>query len=661
MATRQEAKQALIDRISNLASSATKVEDVNYLSKALKQIGSNPRYFDTSREKPTNELRLEEQASDTTTVHTLHNGIHREREETDTGYLADDREPLVQGATQKRINFQNDATLGNRPEFGIWAGHSDAHGAGCSYDSYLRPHDRTQFYSSGNTWRTTCEGGPATGTYSSHQKYCYGTINNTCYLNTGTRASSENTSNVWRIPSRTNAVGEVGHYRIKMGGKGIANCRMLDTGDQMRRENIECGTAQLDHRHAYLKMKGKILALREKWMPAEQQTYTGNQGWPTRETYDSPSSKDISYGWDAVNNQVQTFEPGFGSVGYHKKREEFIHINQISAGVSTMIGKVYRHVNRIRRLTLLEDVLKEENAVYFKFNYGTGFNSSGSDQIEPQKCQKITQTDDGSIFTTMLDPGTSTYALGRIDNTWLTKTNGVVQNLVIENAGSGYASAPTVTIANPNGSGSAAVATLSITGGRVTGFQITNGGSGYSLSKEDGYGHPTVTVDNTGTGGTGCVIKSCIMVTADFSNVATLPTHGTIYGHGTNSYVGQMIVMSRDRSKTVHFAPYYGYGCGIVSYIIDRKTNSWSKGYFNTDTDDGCQVIAFREGQFIFFRGVNWAGPGDHQAYLYYEQAQPTIDATNKNEHQGWKSDNVGQRLDSWIAATNYPTAVPIW
>ena len=661
MATKQEAKQALIDRVNSLTNTITTIEEANFLSKALKQIGTNPRYFDTSREIPRGNLRNEEQASDTTSVSSIHNGIHRERETTHTSFMANNREPGVQNSTVERVNFQNDATLGNRPEFGIWANHSDAHGCGTSFDAYLRPHDRKMYYSSGSHWQGGSEATPATGTYSSHQKHQFGTFNNNCYMQCQTAASHDNTNQIYEIPSRTSNVGEVGHYRIKMHAAGLGHCRMHESGNQMRRENLDCGTAMLDHKHSYMKLNGKILSLREKWMPPEYQSWTSNQGWQARETTDSPSSLDIHYGYDGTNAQAQAFERAHGTVSYNKTRQEVVHFSQVASGVPGMIGKCYRHVDRIRRLTILDHVLRDENAVYFKFNYGTGFNPGATDQIEPQKCAKITLTDDGSIFSTMYNTGSSTYALGKVNSSWLTKTNGFIQDLVITDVGTGYQSPPTITIASPNGTGTQATGTLTIDSstGRVNGITITNVGSGYSLAKEDGYGHPTVTVDDTGTSGSGCKIVSCVCVTADWDNISTLPTHGTIYGRGT-TLVGQQIMMSKDRSKSLHFAPYYGFGCGIVSFIIDRDTNSWAPGYYNTDTDYGCQPVPFREKQFIFGVNRNWGdGAENNQAWLYYEEAQPTIDANDNNKNTGWKSDNVGRHLESGVGATNHPAFIP--
>ena len=76
-----------------------------------------------------------------------------------------------------------------------------------------------------------------------------------------------------------------------------------------------------------------------------------------------------------------------------------------------------------------------------------------------------------------------------------TLTSGVVTNITISDGGSGYTSAPTVTIANAPAGGTRATATATIASGIVTGIDITNGGAGYTSA-------PTVTIANAPAGGT---------------------------------------------------------------------------------------------------------------------------------------------------------------
>ena len=73
--------------------------------------------------------------------------------------------------------------------------------------------------------------------------------------------------------------------------------------------------------------------------------------------------------------------------------------------------------------------------------------------------------------------------------------SGVVRDIVIDDAGSGYVTAPGITISAPGGSGTTATATCTITNGQVATITITNRGSGY-------FTQPTVTFTAPPTGGT---------------------------------------------------------------------------------------------------------------------------------------------------------------
>jgi hypothetical protein len=75
------------------------------------------------------------------------------------------------------------------------------------------------------------------------------------------------------------------------------------------------------------------------------------------------------------------------------------------------------------------------------------------------------------------------------------QTNGPISGAIITNPGSGYTSAPTVTITGGGGSGATATATIS--SGMVTGITITNGGSNYAPYT----GAPAVPTSITFSGG----------------------------------------------------------------------------------------------------------------------------------------------------------------
>lgn len=100
----------------------------------------------------------------------------------------------------------------------------------------------------------------------------------------------------------------------------------------------------------------------------------------------------------------------------------------------------------------------------------------------------------------------------------------VVSRVAIVNAGSGYTSAPTVTISAPS-SGTTATATATISGGKVTAVSITNAGTGYNTAA-------TVTFSAApggGTTATGVVHNSVSTWKGDYAG-------GTTYSEGDYVY-----------------------------------------------------------------------------------------------------------------------------
>ena len=120
-----------------------------------------------------------------------------------------------------------------------------------------------------------------------------------------------------------------------------------------------------------------------------------------------------------------------------------------------------------------------------------------------------------------------------LTNQWSVQTNavdGAIYNMKITTAGTGYTSAPTLTI---TGNGASATATATVSGGAITGITMTNVGTGYT--------HATVTV----TGGAG-------------SSGAVRPVIGPVGGFGKDAtndlrahYVTINTVFTADESGTI--------------------------------------------------------------------------------------------------------------
>jgi len=166
-------------------------------------------------------------------------------------------------------------------------------------------------------------------------------------------------------------------------------------------------------------------------------------------------------------------------------------------------------------------------------------NHSGSDGYIWKYMYTVPTADVTKFLTTSFIPvrhikevpaGGSDTAL---TNQWSVQSNavdGAIYNMKITTAGTGYTSAPTLTIV---GNGSGATATATVAGGAITGITMTAVGSGYT--------HATVTV----TGGSG-------------SNGAIRPVIGPVGGFGadpTNDlrahYVTINSVFTGDESGTI--------------------------------------------------------------------------------------------------------------
>ena len=79
----------------------------------------------------------------------------------------------------------------------------------------------------------------------------------------------------------------------------------------------------------------------------------------------------------------------------------------------------------------------------------------------------------------------------------ITNTNGKIYRYVVENGGTGYTSAPSVTV-HGDGTGAAAIATVS--GGAITSVTVNTGGSGFDVNAGSNYNVAYLTISGPGTG-----------------------------------------------------------------------------------------------------------------------------------------------------------------
>ena len=200
-------------------------------------------------------------------------------------------------------------------------------------------------------------------------------------------------------------------------------------------------------------------------------------------------------------------------------------------------------------------VISANNNVYMCLKKGTGasttnpdttgvqtsgvINHSGSDGYIWKYMYTVPTADVTKFLTTSFipvrriketPPGGSDSALTNQFSVQTNAVDGAIFNMKITTAGTGYTSAPTLTIA---GNGASAAATATVSGGAITGITMTNVGTGYT--------HATVTV----TGGSG-------------SNGAVRPVIGPAGGYGKDAtndlrshYVTINTVFTGDESGSI--------------------------------------------------------------------------------------------------------------
>jgi len=145
--------------------------------------------------------------------------------------------------------------------------------------------------------------------------------------------------------------------------------------------------------------------------------------------------------------------------------------------------------------------------------------------------------------------------------------SGTVVSVIVTNRGSGYTSAPTVTISAPGGSGTTATATaaVSATSGQVERITVSNVGSGYTSV-------PTITF--SGGGGSGAKAYAIL------ENPSEIPT-GSIMSYGQ----GRLFVANANRFEI--------QALDLVGSHVNVKAGTTSSGAINYPLSDPRASVLF--------------------------------------------------------------------
>ena len=256
---------------------------------------------------------------------------------------------------------------------------------------------------------------------------------------------------------------------------------------------------------------------------------------------------------------------------------------------------------------------QDGRAEYFNITDGTTGNVAVSGTFSNSGVQATQWKIDRALI---IDPdkgyftwdGNNTVAVGSV---------GVIG---LSNAGSGYTSAPAVTIGAPNDpNGVQANATATIANGVITSITLTEAGSGYTSS-------PTVTI--TGGGGSNGAAKAGVLSFAT-GTVTVLVTNGgtdytnasntvvTITGGGGSNAAGTAILSGGQITQVVMTNPGSGYTNSAnltVTITGGGGSNATAKGVINSSQNTG--IASFSGRVWISYgRTVAYSAAGSYNDF----------------------------------------------
>ena len=106
-------------------------------------------------------------------------------------------------------------------------------------------------------------------------------------------------------------------------------------------------------------------------------------------------------------------------------------------------------------------------------------------------------------------------------------------------------------------------------------------------------------------------VRSADATSVTSSTYQTTYSLTTSYGREQGIYYGNKAMQSRDGNAVLTFVPYYYYGAGIYSYIVDRIKNTYYQPTFmnSGNSSDGLQPVPYGDDGFAtFYCGNGYAG-----------------------------------------------------
>ena len=129
----------------------------------------------------------------------------------------------------------------------------------------------------------------------------------------------------------------------------------------------------------------------------------------------------------------------------------------------------------------------------------------------------------------------------------------------------------------------------------------------------------------------------------------------TSYGIDQGNEYGQNAIQTRNKNMVMTFCPYYYYGAGIKSHLIDKRNSSFALGFSNTDSSQGMQPMKYRDDSFCYYYAGNYYADNWTGAYIR-AIASPRAGNTPVFNTNVWYLPSATSPN-----TTNYPGMTPVW
>ena len=300
------------------------------------------------------------------------------------------------------------------PEFVIWCGrghnHSYTGGGSAVYDSNLEIYDSRKYM--GYHCYNGVDGNYGHHGWSDVQSHNLG--GNYCWLDT-----SVHTTTCHCYINGTDAVGELGHYRLKMGAAGTIGYYNTHLGDFRRREMGQIGSWEVRDNRYYVSYVREKLALQNRFMTlhgkataTSTKDIPGNTGMTKGSTsynrkrkeavFLNPAAPIIDIASSHQSSSNSHYYLGITNGGFYETME--------GNGLNRIRCRIYYGIQQIDGSTNLEKVLDDKSAKNLYFNWIYGMNGAYRGSHWTMKC---TLVDNGCIFAMTQNAYTS-YTLYRL-------------------------------------------------------------------------------------------------------------------------------------------------------------------------------------------------------------------------------------------------------